>query len=308
MACSSPPWPSPAASSLRAVSLLHHRLLARVEGALREHVDRVVGPGCPPRLAAAQRHALFPGGQRLRPSLCLVVALAEGDARPRVATGAAVAVELLHSASLVHDDLPCFDDAPTRRGLPSVHARFGEPLAVLTGDALIAQSFEALGRAIADAPDALPALPALLSALAAAAGTTRGLLAGQAWESEPSAPLDEYHRAKTASLFEASAAMGAIAAGVAPERWRAVGELVGLAYQALDDVRDAVGDAARLGKPTGQDAALGRPSLVRASGLEGARRRVRERLDAAASAVPACGGEALVHAWLSAFGERLEGA
>lgn len=304
MPCSSPLAPSPAAP-LRAVSLFHHGLLARIEGALREHADRACGPGCPPRLAAAQVHALFPGGQRLRPSLCLVVATAVGDARPRVATGAAVAVELLHAASLVHDDLPCFDDAPTRRGLPSVHARFGEPLAVLTGDALIAQSFEVLGQATVDAPDALPGL---LAALAAAAGTTRGLLAGQAWESEPSAPLDEYHRAKTAALFEAAAAMGALAAGAPPEPWRALGELVGLAYQAADDVRDAAGDAASLGKPTGRDAALGRPSLVRASGLEGARRLLRQRLAAAAAAVPACAGDAHVHAWLAAFGERLAGA
>lgn len=301
MTCPSPLAPPPAAP-LRAVSLLLPRLLARIEDGLREHADRAGGPGCPPRLAAAQAHALLPGGQRLRPSLCLVVAVAEGDPRPRVANGAAVAVELLHAASLVHDDLPCFDDAPTRRGLPSVHARFGVALAVLTGDALIAQSFEALGHATGDAP---AALPALLAALAAAAGTTRGLIAGQAWESEPSAPLEEYHRAKTAALFEAAAVMGALAAGAAPERWRAFGELVGLAYQAADDVRDAVGDAASLGKPTGRDASLGRPSLVRASGLEGARRRVRERLAAAAAAVPACPGEAHVRAWLAAFGERL---
>ncbi|MBK6461102.1 MAG: polyprenyl synthetase family protein [Myxococcales bacterium] len=297
----------PSTSPTGAAAPLQIRLQARIESALRAHVTRGVGPGCPPRLAAAQLHALFPGGQRLRPSLCLVVALAEGDARPRVATGAAVAVELLHAASLVHDDLPCFDDAPTRRGLPSVHARFGEPLAVLTGDALIAQSFEALGLAIADAPGALPALPGLLAALATAAGTTRGLLAGQAWESEPSPPLEEYHRAKTASLFEAAAAMGAIAAGASAEPWRAVGELVGLAYQAADDVRDAVGDEASLGKPTGQDAARGRPSVVRANGLEGARRRVREHLDAAALAVPRCMGAVHVHAWLAAFGERLGG-
>jgi geranylgeranyl diphosphate synthase, type II len=303
MPCSSPLVPAPA--PLRAVSLFHHPLLARIEGALREHAARAGGPGCPPLLAAAQLHALFPGGQRLRPSLCLVVALAEGDARPQVATGAAVAVELLHAASLVHDDLPCFDDAPTRRGLPSVHARFGEALAVLTGDALIVQSFAALGDATAAAPDALPGL---LASLAAAAGTTRGLLAGQAWESEPSAPLDEYHRAKTAALFEAAAAMGAIAAGASPERWRALGELVGLAYQAADDVHDAVGDAPSLGKPTGRDAALGRPSVVRASGLEGARRRVRERLAAAAAAVPECPGEGHVRAWLAAFGERVAGA
>lgn len=219
--------------------------------------------------------------------------------------GAAVALELLHAASLVHDDLPCFDDAATRRGRPSVHARFGEALAVLVGDALIVQSFEALGHATAEAPEALPSL---LTTLAAAAGTTRGLLAGQAWESEPSAPVDEYHRAKTASLFEAAAVMGALAAGGEAERWRRFGELVGLAYQAADDLLDVVGEAAALGKPTGQDAALGRPSVVRALGVEGARCRVRERLESAALAVPECAEEAHVYAWLDAFGERLASA
>ena len=260
----------------------------------------VAAPGCPPRLSEAQRYALFPGGGRLRPQLCLVASVACGDARPAIADGAAVAIELLHCASLVHDDLPCFDDADTRRGKPSVHKVFGEPLAVLVGDAFIVHAFDVLTRSAAGSRE----LPELLGTLAAAAGTTRGLLAGQAWESEPVAPLDVYQRAKTASLFEAAAAMGAIAAGAPPEPWRRFGEALGRAYQAVDDLNDAVGDTRTLGKPTGRDTALGRPSVVRTLGVEAARARVRGLMGAALAEVRGCDGEHLVRAWLASFSVR----
>ena len=102
--------------------------------------------GCPPRLADALRYAVFPGGARIRPRLCLAVAPACGDDDPAASDAAAAAIELLHCASLVHDDLPCFDDADLRRGRPSVHRAFGEPLAVLAGDALIVLAFETLAR------------------------------------------------------------------------------------------------------------------------------------------------------------------
>jgi geranylgeranyl diphosphate synthase type II len=261
-----------------------------------------VGPGCPPRLHDAQRYALFPGGGRLRPQLCLVAAIACGDGLPEVADAAAAAIELLHCASLVHDDLPCFDDADMRRGKPSVHKVFGEALALLVGDAFIVHSFDVIVHASSTAP---ARLGPLLQTLAAAAGTTRGILAGQAWESEPVAPLEEYQRAKTASLFEAAAAMGAIAAGAPPQPWRGFGEALGRAYQAVDDLNDAIGDARRIGKPTGRDAALGRPSIVRAFGVEAARARVELLLGAALAGMPRCGGENVVLAWLESLSKRL---
>jgi geranylgeranyl diphosphate synthase type II len=226
--------------------------------------------------------------------------MACGDAQPSVADAAAAAVELLHCASLVHDDLPCFDDADTRRGKPSVHRVFGEPLAVLVGDAFIVQAFEVLARSAAGPRQ----LAALLRELAVAAGTTRGLLAGQAWESEPVAPLDVYHRAKTASLFEAAAAMGAIAAGAAPEPWRRFGEALGRAYQAVDDLNDALGDARSLGKPTGRDAALRRPNVVRALGAEAARVRVSLLVASAVAEIPRCGAEERVRGWLASMSAR----
>jgi geranylgeranyl diphosphate synthase type II len=221
-----------------------------------------------------------------------------------LAEAAAVSIELLHCASLVHDDLPCFDNADTRRGKPSVHKAYGEPLALLVGDAFIVQSFDVLVRAASS--NAPRELPELLQALTAAAGTSRGLLAGQAWESEPVAPLEEYQRAKTASLFEAASAMGAIAAGAAPQPWRRFASAVGRAYQAADDLRDAVGNAASLGKPTGRDEALNRPSVVRAFGAEAARARIASLIDAALRELPRCEGEPLVREWVASLSSRLD--
>jgi geranylgeranyl diphosphate synthase type II len=213
----------------------------------------------------------------------MTVAASCGTLDPDDAYAAAVSLELLHAASLVHDDLPCFDDADMRRGRPSTHRAFGEPLAVLAGDALIVLAFESL--AVGATPRRVPALT---SALARAAGLPSGLVAGQALESEASASVVEYHRAKTASLFSAAAQMGALVAGEDPAAWAKVGELVGRAYQAIDDIRDAVSCADEIGKPVGRDRALGRPSVVQTSGVVSARAWTRDLLDAARVAVPTC--------------------
>src|SRR5690349_20777485 len=220
----------------------------RIEQALDEALSRAEASGAPPRLGMALRHAVFPGGARIRPRLCLAVAQACGieDAGP--ATAAAASIELLHCASLVHDDLPCFDDAATRRGRPSVHRAFGEPLAVLAGDGLIVLAFDTVARAGAAAPRRLPKL---LQTVARGVAAPHGIVAGQAWESEPHIPIVPYRRAKTAALFEAAAAAGAISAGADAEAWRAFGQRIGEAYQVADDMIDVSGDPARAGKPVG---------------------------------------------------------
>jgi geranylgeranyl diphosphate synthase type II len=189
----------------------------RIEQALDEALSRAEASGAPPRLAAALRHAVFPGGARIRPRLCLAVAHACGieDAGP--ATAAAASIELLHCASLVHDDLPCFDDAPLRRGKPSVHRAFGEPLAVLAGDALIVLAFETLARETACPP---LRLAGLVLSVGRAVGMPLGIVAGQAWECEPQVDLKTYHRAKTGALFAASTVCGAVAAGHDADPWR----------------------------------------------------------------------------------------
>src|SRR3954447_17853285 len=130
----------------------------RIEKALGTAIARAAGPTCPAGLANAARYAVFRGGARIRPRLCLAVAQACAEDQPAVTDAAAAAIELLHCASLVHDDLPCFDDAPLRRGKPSVHRAFGEQLAVLTGDALIVLAFETLARGTVRVPDRLAAL------------------------------------------------------------------------------------------------------------------------------------------------------
>jgi geranylgeranyl diphosphate synthase type II len=275
--------------------------MGRIEQALSSAVDRAAGAGCPPRLAAAMHHAVFPRGARIRPRLCLSVARACGEDDPGLADAAAASIELLHCASLVHDDLPCFDDADTRRGRPSVHKAFGEPTAVLVGDALIMLAFQNLV-AGASSPHRQAAL---ILAIGRAVGAPFGIVAGQAWECESHVDLAEYHRAKTGVLFTASAAAGALAAGANPDDWCTLGEKLGEAYQVADDIRDAAGDPDQIGKPVGQDAALGRPNIVAMLGIGGAVARLEELVAAATASVPASPGGAELRALIKLEARRL---
>lgn len=260
----------------------------RVERSLAAALASASREACPPKLAAAARYAVFPGGARVRPQLCLGVAAACGDPGP-ASVAAATSIELLHCASLVHDDLPCFDDADMRRGKPSVHRAFDDSIAVLTGDALIVLAFETLAGGCKDNPRLLPDL---MTILARAVGMTGGLVAGQAWESEPNVSVPQYHAAKTGSLFVAAATAGAASAGANPEHWASFGALLGEAYQVADDIRDASSTVAEIGKPVGQDAALSRPSAIGQFGVDGATDRLERLLARALRAVPDCPGAA----------------
>jgi geranylgeranyl diphosphate synthase type II len=275
---------------------------ARIEDALKAALHAAAGPGCPPRLQAAVHHAVFPGGARIRPQLALAVARACGDDAPALTDAAAVAVELLHCASLVHDDLPCFDDAPLRRGQASVHSAYGERLAVLTGDALIVMAFEVLARAGAEQPQRLVAL---LRTVAAGVGMPGGIVAGQAWECEPRVSLREYQRLKTGALFTAATRAGALAAGGDPEAWSGLGDCLGEAYQVADDIRDVAAQPEWLGKPIGQDLALGRPSVALEKGMEAALAQFEGLVQDAIDAVPVCRGSSLLRALVRAEAERL---
>jgi geranylgeranyl diphosphate synthase type II len=263
----------------------------RIEQSLERAIAQAQGEGAPPRLAAALHYAVFPGGHRIRPQLCIAVAKACGDADPEAASAAAAAIELLHCASLVHDDLPCFDDAAIRRGKPSVHVEFGAPLAVLTGDALIVMAFETLSQCVAHSP---ARMGALISVVARSVGAPHGIVAGQAWECEDRVSLRDYQRSKTGSLFVAATLAGAIAAGAADDRWGVLGEKLGEAYQVADDLRDVLCDEAELGKPIGQDAAHLRPNAALQIGLAGAKQRLESLLRSAMDSIPDCpGAEAL---------------
>ncbi len=282
-------------------------LSARIEAAVEEAI--LLGQGAiarpeavPQRLAAALGHASLSGGARIRPTILLSVAMACGDDRPRLSDAAAVALELIHCASLVHDDLPAFDNADLRRGKPSVHRAYSEPLAILAGDSLIVLAFEVLARAGSMAPDR--ALRLVLS-LAKRTGMPGGICAGQGWESEAQINLGAYHRAKTGSLFVAATQMGAIAAGQEPEPWEELGARIGEAFQVADDLKDALMTADETGKPSGQDATHGRPNAVAQMGVPGAVRHLKDILGGAIASIPACPGEAMLAGMVRAYAERM---
>jgi geranylgeranyl diphosphate synthase type II len=276
--------------------------ITRIEQALATAIASGESPECPPKLAGAIRHAVFPGGARIRPQLCLAVAQACGDDDPGLSEAAASAIELLHCASLVHDDLPCFDNSPMRRGRASVHYAYGESLAVLAGDALIVLAFQTLGANVSRSPQRLAPL---LATIAAGVGTPVGIVAGQAWECEPRVSLVDYQRAKTGALFAAATMAGAQAAGADAQPWRALGERLGEAYQAADDIRDVAGDPRVIGKPIGRDVAMVRPSWASALGLEGAIKHFNELVAGAVAAVPDCRGADQLRALVRAEAERL---
>lgn len=256
----------------------------RLEQDLEQAVGRAAGSDCPPLLAEALRYAVFPGGARIRPRLTLAVAQACGNEDPRAAITAASAIEILHCASLVHDDLPCFDNSALRRGKPSVHAAFGERIAVLTGDALIVLAFEWL------AVRAVEKLAPLTRIVASCVGGPSGICAGQAWECEETIDIVRYQRAKTGALFAACTMAGAASSGYEAVGWQKLGFAIGEAFQVADDLRDVAGSAEKLGKPVHQDEMNQRPNFVAKLGFDGAMAHFEELLDEAMAAIPACPG------------------
>ena len=277
-------------------------LLARIERALHRHLAHMDTPSSPPQLVKAIHHAVFPGGARIRPQLCMAVALACGDDAPDLTDAASTAIELMHCASLVHDDMPCFDDANTRRGQLAVHKAYGEPLALLSGDALIVQAFQCLVRV----QHLNPARAIeLIRLVADSVGAPDGIVAGQAWECETRVDLGQYQRAKTGALFVASTCAGAVASGADPQAWRGLGEALGEAYQVADDIRDVMGDAQQLGKPVGQDAQHGRPSATAALGLTGAIDYFEHLIQRAVSSIPAGPGQSAMQKLVAQESERL---
>jgi len=230
----------------------------------------------PPVLSEAVEYALLGGGKRIRPAL--VRLLGGESASPPDLEAAAVAVECIHTYSLVHDDLPCMDDDDLRRGRPTVHRAYTEATAVLVGDALQALAFEATGSASRGAA-------AMTVALARASGPA-GMVGGQALDlagegqSLALPEVEEVHRTKTAALLGASAELGAIAGGSSPDvviRARDFGLALGMCFQAMDDVLDVTGDAETLGKTPGKDLGADKGTLVAALGLEGARAEAAQR-------------------------------
>ena len=275
---------------------------ARIDTAIENAIRMGQASPSPAKLAQALHYTVTPGGARIRPSILMSVAGACGDRTPALSDAAAAALELIHCASLVHDDLPCFDDADTRRGKPAVHKAFGEPLAVLTGDSLIVMAFEVLARAAQHDP---AQAVKLMLILAKRTGMPNGICAGQGWEAEETIDLSAYHRAKTGALFIAATQMGAVAAGEDGEPWEELGARIGEAFQVADDLRDALYDEETLGKPVGQDDLHGRPNAVTEFGVAGAITHMREILAGAISSIPKCPGEAMLAALVRKQAEAL---
>jgi geranylgeranyl diphosphate synthase, type II len=260
-------------------------LISQVEQGIHDLVPAATTR--PPRIHEAMRYSLQAGGKRLRP--VLVLAASELTGRdPYDPLPAAVAVECVHTYSLVHDDLPCMDDDDLRRGRPTAHKQFDEATALLSGDALLTYAFLLLSEEYAAEP-ALAA--ALVRELAHAAGSER-LIGGQMEdllaEGKADATADELnfiHLNKTAAMIEVSLVMGGLCGRITPgaelERLRAFGRELGMAFQIVDDILDATADTATLGKTAGKDAKANKTTFVKLYGLEGARKHA-ERHTAAA--------------------------
>ena len=257
------------------------------DAALERALEEV--QGAPSILKSAMGHALLAGGKRLRPSLVRLFAEAAGG-DDECSWRPAVAIEFVHTYSLVHDDLPCMDDDDMRRGLPTIHKRWDEATAVLAGDALLTEAFSILSTHACAGP--------LARVLASAAGAS-GMVGGQVLDLTVDLSSDEakgdgegwrhvveIHQLKTAALFGASCELGWIAAdgaGASQGDAREFGVALGLLFQATDDLIDVTGSADGLGKTPGKDAALCRPTLVAALGLDGASKRAGELAEQAKS-------------------------
>jgi geranylgeranyl diphosphate synthase type II len=258
------------------------KLRRRIDAALDRYADW--DEDCPRVLQEAIRHSLLGAGKRLRPMLVLMAAEACGsqsdDALP-----AACAVEMVHTYSLIHDDLPAMDDDDLRRGRPSCHAKFGEAIAILAGDALLATAFEVMAGDIS--PPEVAA--ACCAALATAAGPT-ALVGGQVddvnaeFKAGDLAQLESIHRRKTGAMFDVSLRIGGLIAGANAEQLSALdayGKRLGMAFQIVDDVLDLRGDEVAMGKRLGKDSARGKLTYPSVLGLEESERRACQLVEEA---------------------------
>jgi geranylgeranyl pyrophosphate synthase len=298
------------------------RMRSRVDRALEDWLPRP--PACPPLIAEAMRYSLFAGGKRLRPVLTL--AAADAVARHRSSAGAggridpsdafeaalpaACAIEMIHTYSLVHDDLPAMDNDSLRRGRPTAHVVYGDGVAILAGDGLQAAAFELLAREPATTDAGVRARKLVVLELVARASGPAGMVGGQTIDLQACgqvtgqrlaldpAALEDMHARKTGAIIRAAAAAGAIMAQAPPELVTAVGDYaghLGLAFQIIDDVLDVEGDAATLGKTAGKDAADDKPSYPSVFGVARSRQMAQ---DCVARARAALEGAGLTAGWL----------
>ena len=277
---------APAAPGDRTLAAYLQARRTAIEAALDRYLP--AAPDCPAQIADAMRYSLLAGGKRLRPILTLATADAvDPDGGAALAMPAACAIEMIHTYSLVHDDLPAMDDDTLRRGRPTVHVMHGEALAILAGDGLLTEAFRVLARwPVSDDAAVVDRKLRTVERIAAGAGTA-GMVGGQALDMQPAdaaaarqqpaaaeAALRALHERKTGALIRAAAAAGAIMAGASRETIAAVDNYashLGLGFQIVDDILDVESDAATLGKTAGKDAAAGKVTYPAVAGLERSR-------------------------------------
>jgi geranylgeranyl diphosphate synthase, type II len=271
--------------------------LARQQRLVDVELDRLVPPETAPPEAIhrAMRYSLFAGGKRIRPILCIEAARVLRD-QPDGIAAAACALELIHTYSLIHDDLPALDNDDYRRGKLTCHKMYGEAMAILAGDALLTLAFGVLASLELDAARK----SRMIAELAAASGTVGGMIGGQVFdlEGERKAPtpelLESIHRAKTGALLRASLRLGALWAGAGEGEYAALscyGEHVGLAFQIVDDLLDVEASSEELGKTAGKDAQQQKITFPAVYGIEESRRMAEREC-------------ALAHESLAPFRER----
>jgi geranylgeranyl diphosphate synthase, type II len=261
----------------------------------------------PATIHRAVRYSLFAGGKRIRPQLVLAASEAVGGARDET-MALACAVEMIHTYSLIHDDLPAMDDDDLRRGKPTSHKVFGEAIAILAGDALLTRAFQIMAELPDGAGADLVRRRLAATAILGEACGTMGLIGGQVMDLESegraiaAADLERLHRAKTGALLGACVRGGAVLGGAtnaALEQLDVYARAIGLAFQVVDDVLDATEDAAQLGKTAGKDAAARKATYVSVHGLERARHMAGSLLDEALAAIGPLGERAALLAFLA---------
>jgi geranylgeranyl diphosphate synthase, type II len=267
-----------------------------------EALERLLPPENQPptSIHKAMRHSVFAGGKRIRPILCMEAARAIAGTLPEGVADPGAALEMLHTYSLIHDDLPALDNDDLRRGRPTCHKVFGEAIAILAGDALQTQAYEVLSQLHCPAD----ARVRIIEEIARATGTVNGMIGGQVVDLEAEGTkanaqtLEYIHRSKTAALITASVVSGSIYAGGNEDQinhLRCYGQAIGLAFQIVDDILDVTQTSTQLGKTAGKDIASEKATYPALFGLEESKKRAATLLETASNAVEHLGarGETL---------------
>ena len=261
---------------------------------------------CPTSIHKAMRHSVFAGGKRLRPILCMEGGRMVAGSLPLGIEELGAALEMLHTYSLIHDDLPALDNDDLRRGRPTCHKVYGEAIAILAGDALQTQAYEVLSRLKCSAACRVR----MIEEIARGTGTVNGMIGGQVVDLEtehqkPNLEIVEYiHRAKTAALITASVVSGGIYAGANDAevaKLREFGQSVGLAFQIVDDVLDVTQSSQQLGKTAGKDSAAEKATYPALFGVDESLTRANGLIDSALKSISGFGGKAETLSSLAKF-------